>query len=94
MYYHTIKAILRWLLIRLFVKLSISSYHLSRDAKERLQLTHVYLSMIKDKSVDEKDRSIVLQSLFSRSDTGLLKGDNSPKYPDGFIGNIIRNTMK
>jgi len=77
-------------LIRLFVKLSISSYHLSRDAKERYQLTHVYLSMIKDAAVDEKDRAIVLQSLFSRADTGLLKGDHSPAMPEGLVSQVIR----
>lgn len=33
-------------LIRLFVKLALSAYHLSRDAKERYQLTYVYLSLI------------------------------------------------
>ncbi len=77
-------------LIRLFVKLSISAYHLSRDAKERLQLTHIYLSMIKDKAVDEKDRAIVLQSLFSRADTGLLKGDHSPSMPEGLISQVMR----
>ena len=32
-------------LIRLFVKLALSAYHLSRDAKERYQLTYVYLSL-------------------------------------------------
>ncbi len=77
-------------LIRLFVKLSISAYHLSRDAKERLQLTHIYLSMIKDNAVDEKDRAIVLQSLFSRADTGLLKGDHSPSMPEGLISQVMR----
>ncbi|MFW6047340.1 MAG: DUF6161 domain-containing protein [Candidatus Woesearchaeota archaeon] len=67
--------------IRLFVKLSLSGYHLARDAKERYQLSYVYLSLINDSAIDESDRSIVLQALFTRADTGLLHGDTGPKMP-------------
>lgn len=40
---------------------------------------------------EEKDREIILQSLFSRVDTGLLKGDSSPTMPDGLLGQIVKN---
>ena len=70
-------------LLRLFVRLSISAFHLSRDAAERLQLTTVYLSLLKETgAVNESERSIVLQSIFSRADTGLLKGDSAPTMPN------------
>lgn len=79
-------------LLRLFVKLAISAYHLSRDAKERYQLSYFYLSLIKDSAIDSGDRAIVLQSLFSRADTGLLKGDSSPTLPiDGLFTQFIKN---
>ncbi|UAL49823.1 hypothetical protein K7887_22145 (plasmid) [Sutcliffiella horikoshii] len=78
-------------LIRLFVLLSTSAYHLSRDAKERFQLTYVYLSLIQEKGVSEADRTIILQSLFSRADTGLLKGDSGPTVPDGTLSQLIKN---
>ena len=68
-------------LINVFVKLAISSYHLSRDAAERLQLTHVFLALIKDAVIEPKDREIILSSLFSRADTGLLKGESGPTMP-------------
>jgi hypothetical protein len=67
--------------IRALNKIAFSSFHLSRDAEEREQLTYVYLAMIKDASVDEKDRHLIMQSLFSRADTGLLKDDSSPTMP-------------
>jgi hypothetical protein len=67
--------------INLFVKMSTSSYHLARDAKERFQLTHVFLALIKDQAIEPKDRDIILSALFSRADTGLLKGDSSPTMP-------------
>lgn len=81
-------------LIRLFVLLSTSAYHLARDAKERFQLTYVYLSLIQEKGVSEADRTIILQSLFSRADTGLLKGDSGPTIPDGTLSQLIKNIQK
>jgi hypothetical protein len=58
--------------VRLFVNLSMSAFHLARDARERYQLTRVYLAMLKANAVDPEHRAIILQSLFSRADTGLL----------------------
>jgi len=65
-------------LINLFVRLATSSIHLSRDARERLQLTHMFLSLVKEHAIEPKDRDIVLAALFSRADTGLLKHDGTP----------------
>lgn len=81
-------------LVRLFVKLALSSYHLARDAKERYQLTYVYLALINEGKISEQDRNIVLQALFSRADTGLLKGDSSPTLPDGMINQITKLISK
>lgn len=69
------------ILIRTFSRLAFSSFHLQRDAEEREQLTHLYLSLANETSVDEESRKIVLQALFSRSDTGLLANDSSPTMP-------------
>jgi hypothetical protein len=75
--------------VALFVRLTMSAQHLARDAKERLQLTHVYLALIKEPgAIDEKERDIIMQALFSRADTGLLKGDSSPTMPSP-LGNLL-----
>lgn len=78
-------------LIHLFTRLSISSFHLARDYRERFQLTRVYLALIKDGDIanDENTRQIVLQSIFSRSDTGLLKGDHALTMPVA-LGDVVR----
>lgn len=68
-------------LIRLVAKLTFSSLHLMRDAQEREQLTYVYLSLINENGIDEKSRDIVLQALFSRTETGLLANENGPTMP-------------
>lgn len=75
--------------LRIFVKMAMSSYHLARDAKEREQLTYFYLSLINEKAVTDTERELVITSLFSRSDTGLLKGDSSPEMPTINLGDII-----
>lgn len=66
---------------RTFAKLTFSSYHLARDAEEREQLTHIYLALKKDADVEEQDRTLILQALFSRAETGLLKDDSAPTMP-------------
>ena len=61
--------------------MTFSSFHLMRDAEEREQLTHLYLNLRDGKDDDPESRKIILQALFSRSDTGLLAGDHSPTMP-------------
>lgn len=68
-------------LMRVLSKLAFSSYHLMRDAEEREQLTYLYLSLANNSDVDSSSRDIVLQALFSRSETGLLNGDHGPTMP-------------
>jgi hypothetical protein len=67
--------------IKVLAKMAFSSLHLSRDAEEREQLTHFYLALKHDSTVSDSDRQLILQSLFSRSDTGLLKEDSAPTMP-------------
>lgn len=72
-------------IIRILAKLYMSSLHLSRDAEEREQLTHFYLALKKDTTIEPEERQLILQSLFSRADTGLLKEDSSPTMPTSII---------
>ncbi|GAE48464.1 hypothetical protein JCM21738_5611 [Mesobacillus boroniphilus JCM 21738] len=60
-----------------------------------MQLTHLYLALINENAITTEERSIVLQALFSRADTGLLKGDSSPTIPDsGLIGQLLKANGK
>ena len=76
--------------LRVAVKLTMSSFHLARDARERKQLTYFYLSLINEKAVTEKERELIMTSLFSRADTGLLKGDSSPEMPSINITDVFK----
>lgn len=78
--------------IKLCIKFANSNYHLSMDAKERLNLTHYYLSLkYKDNFKDNEDlEKIIFQSLFGRAETGLLKGDSSPILPSSILSELSK----
>jgi hypothetical protein len=67
--------------LRILSRLTFSSFHLMRDAEEREQLTYLYLSLTNESVIDEKSREIVLQALFSRTETGLLNNEHGPTMP-------------
>ena len=67
--------------LRAVIRFMFSSFHLSRDNEERHTLTYFYLSLLNDSKVDKEDKRLIMQSLFSRADTGLIKEDSSPKMP-------------
>ena len=66
-----------------------SSFHLARDCEERHALTYFYLSLLKESKVDDSDRQLIMQSLFSRAETGLLKDDSAPTMPNDLATKIF-----
>ncbi|MBN1555843.1 MAG: hypothetical protein JXA11_13960 [Phycisphaerae bacterium] len=69
--------------MRACLKLAMSNFHLKSDAFERAKLTESYLAIIEKnpEAIPDGQREIILQSLFGRSDTGLLKDDGHPIMP-------------
>jgi hypothetical protein len=80
------------ILVRTFSRLAFSAFHLQRDAEEREQLSHLYLSLSNETDVDAESRKIVLQALFSRSETGLLANESGPTMPG--IGEVVNLMSK
>ena len=80
-------------LIKVFSKLTFSNFHLQRDSEERLQLTMVYLALLKDGThqASPEDKKIILQSIFGRVETGLLGMDSSPTIPG--INTVIEKVV-
>lgn len=68
--------------IKAISKVMFSSYHLARDAEERHTLTFFYLALSKESSIKEEERNMIIQALFSRVETGLLKDDSGPAMPN------------
>jgi hypothetical protein len=59
-------------MIRSFSRLSFSAFHIARDAEEREILTYVYLALREKQETTKEQEAVMLQSLFSRAETGLL----------------------
>ena len=79
-------------LMRVLSRLTFSSFHLMRDAEEREQLTYLYLSLSHETEVDATSREIILQALFSRTETGLLAKEHGPTMPS--IGEALKTLTK
>lgn len=79
-------------LLRVLSRLTFSSFHLMRDAEEREQLTYLYLSLTNEAEIDKESRDIVLQALFSRSETGLLAQEHGPTMPG--VSEMLRSTLR
>ncbi|WP_459211761.1 DUF6161 domain-containing protein [Aquimarina rhabdastrellae] len=75
--------------IKAITKVMFSSFHLARDSQERHTLTYFYLSLLNESNIEKEDRQLIMQSLFSRADTGLLKDDSGPTMPNDIAGKIF-----
>ncbi len=64
--------------MRLLVRSMISEQHLGVDARSRASMAHTYLALTEQQVADEKDRAIVLASLFRPVTDGLVKDDALP----------------
>lgn len=61
-------------IIRVFVKIALSNSHLTAAYRQKAAMTYFYLSLMeKEKAVSDEERALILNSLFSSVDTGLVK---------------------
>lgn len=67
-------------IIRIFIKIMMSSKHLSEEYRQKYVLTYFYLSLVNSGNIDEKLGNIILSLLFTKADTGLIKNDSSNDY--------------
>ena len=68
--------------LRILVKLYLSEHHLRTDATERLTMIMTYLALTELNAADEKDRSIVLASIFRPTQDGVVKDEGvDPSLP-------------
>jgi hypothetical protein len=66
-------------LMRLLVRALMSEQHLAIDARARSAMAHTYLALLKDDgNITEKDRAIVLASLFRPVTDGIVSDDALP----------------
>lgn len=66
--------------LRVMIKITMSSKHLSEEYKQKYILAYFYLSLINEGKIEEKVGQTILTMLFSKADTGLIKNDNGSEY--------------
>lgn len=76
-------------ILRIFIKMAISSKHLMEEYKQKYSLTYFYLSLVNNGNIqDEKTQNMILASLFTKADTGLIKNESSNEIDKAFISLI------
>ncbi|WP_249029058.1 DUF6161 domain-containing protein [Tannockella kyphosi] len=74
--------------LRVFIKMIISSKHLSEEYKQKYVLTYFYLSLLNVGKIDEKISTMILSNLFSKADTGLIQSDGNTDF-EGLLATLI-----
>lgn len=64
-------------IIRTIVKVMISHQHLATEYSQKAAMTHFYQALLyKGATIENNERLIIINALFTRIDTGLVKTDN------------------
>jgi hypothetical protein len=75
-------------IIRTLARLFLVNLHLAEDAAERVVMTNTYLALLRESAgVKDNDRRLVLEALFRRASTGIVKDDANPPF---FLGLLQR----
>lgn len=78
-----------WVL-RIAIRLFLMNLHIATDASEREVMVTTYLALLRENNaIKESDRSLVLEPLFRRCSTGIVKDDANPPL---FLGQLQRRS--
>ena len=73
-------------IIRILMKITLSNYHLSIDARERIIMIRTYLALIKEgKGFAEDDKKVILDNIFRPTNFGIIK-DETHITPADILG--------
>ena len=65
-------------IIRIIIKIIVSNQHMFMEYEQKAALTRFYQALVQDgKEVDKEEKVIIFNALFKKTDTGLIKTDNS-----------------
>lgn len=64
-------------LIRILVKITLSNYHLSIDANERVVMIRTYLSLLEEgRGFEKEDKKVMLDNIFRPTNFGIIKDES------------------
>lgn len=65
-------------IVRVLIKIVMSNHHLATEYRQKAALTRFYQALTKaGNNIDKEERLIIINSLFSKVETGLIKTDTS-----------------
>lgn len=79
-------------IVRILIKIVMSNHHLATEYKQKAALTRFYQSLTKaGTDISKEERLIIINSLFSKVETGLVKTDTS-NDSDTILAILSKNT--
>ena len=65
------------------MKIALSNYHLTVDAKERIVMIRTYLALMQEgKGFEQDDRKVILDNIFRPTNHGIIKDEASITISD------------
>lgn len=81
-------------IVRILVKIVMSNHHVAMEYEQKASLTRFYQALTQDGlEINDNEKLIIMSSLFSKADTGLVKTSESVDL-DSVLGLIARNSGK
>ena len=79
--------------LRVFVKITLSNKHLQLECEQKAALTRFYQALIYDgKNINENERLIIFNALFSKTESGLIKLSDTPNEIENIISLLSKNS--
>lgn len=76
--------------LRVFVKITLSNKHLQLECEQKAALTRFYQALVHDgKDINENERLIIFNALFSKTESGLIKLSDTPNDIENIIFSIL-----
>lgn len=69
--------------VRILMKIALSNYHLTVDAKERIVMIRTYLALMQEgKGFEQDDKKVILDNVFRPTNHGIIKDEASITISD------------
>lgn len=77
-------------ILRVVIKIVLSNKHLQLECEQKAALTRFYQALIYDgKNINENERLIIFNALFSKTESGLIKLSDTPNDIENIIFSIL-----
>ena len=80
-------------ILRVVIKIVLSNKHLQLEYEQKAALTRFYQALVHDgKNINENERLIIFNALFSKTESGLIKLSDTPNEIENIISLLSKNS--